>query len=63
MGTLLVALIVLALVVLAIRSIMKDQGGCSGGCSSCSGSCAKCHPSTIKGINKLVKESHSRHAS
>lgn len=59
MGTLLVALIVLALVVLAIRSIMKDQGGCS----SCSGSCAKCHPSTKKGINKLVKESRSRHAS
>lgn len=63
MGTLLVALVLLAAVIMAIRSIMKEKGGCSGGCTGCSNSCSKCHPSTAEGIKKLVKESKTRHAS
>lgn len=62
MGTLLVGLVIVAAVIMAIRSIMKEHGSCSGGCTGCSGSCGKCHPSTIKGINELVKESKTRHA-
>ncbi|HJC13242.1 MAG TPA: FeoB-associated Cys-rich membrane protein [Candidatus Agathobaculum intestinigallinarum] len=47
MTTLIVGLIVLAIVVLALRSTIRQSksGGCSG-CSGCGGSCASCHQET-----------------
>ena len=47
MPTLIVGLIVLAIVVLALRSTFRQSksGGCSG-CSGCSGGCASCHQET-----------------
>ena len=47
MTTLIVGLIVLAIVVLALRSSIRQSksGGCSG-CSGCGGSCASCHQET-----------------
>ena len=47
MTTLIVGLIVLAIVVLALRSTIHQSksGGCSG-CSGCGGSCASCHQET-----------------
>lgn len=62
MGTLIVGLVIFAAVILAIRSIINNHGGCSGGCSGCSGNCGKCNPNTTKGIEKLVRESKARHA-
>ena len=47
MTTLIVGLIVLAIVVLALRSTIRQSksGGCSG-CSGCGDSCASCHQET-----------------
>lgn len=47
MTTLIVGLIVLAIVVLALRSTIRQSksGGCSG-CSGCGGGCASCHQET-----------------
>ncbi len=47
MTTLIVGLIVLAIVVLALRSTIRQSksGGCSG-CSGCGRSCASCHQET-----------------
>ena len=47
MTTLIVGLIVLAIVVLALRSTIRQSksGGCSG-CSGCGGSCVSCHQET-----------------
>lgn len=41
MGTFLVSLIIVAIVILAVRSLIKDKkrGGCSG-CNGCSGHAA-----------------------
>lgn len=63
MGTIIVGLIVLAAIIMAIRSLIKNQGGCGCGCSGCSSSCSKCHPASVNGIKKLVKESKTHHAS
>ena len=62
MGTIIVGLILLAAVAMAILSIVKNQGSCCGGCSNCKKSCGKCHSSTTKGMEKLLKESRTRHA-
>ncbi len=44
LATLITGIIVLLIVVLAIRSLIRERrsGKCSCGCSSCSGSCPHC---------------------
>lgn len=51
-GTVVVLLVVVAICVLAVRSVAKKRGGCDcgcsdGGCSSCSG----CDSAQVYGIN------------
>ncbi len=64
MGTLLVGLVVLAAVIAAIRSLIRDfkTGGCSGCSAAGGGHCGSCHSETKAGIERLIKESRAKHA-
>lgn len=51
LSTIIVGLIVLGLVVLAIRSLIKDHKSGSA-CGSCGGDCAHCHSQEVNTVDK-----------